>query len=87
VQLQAPTQPLSAGGPSATQSATFEMDSDEDESGVGGFIKVLSIVGFIAACVLLYFQFNIASTWISAPDRDELIKGDFQQLLEPDPNG
>ncbi|MCU0779566.1 MAG: hypothetical protein MUF04_00530 [Akkermansiaceae bacterium] len=86
VQLQAPTQPLTAGTASASQLATFEMD-EEEESGAAGFIKVLSIVGFIAACVLAYFQFDIASTWINASDRDELMKGDFMQLFEEDPNG
>lgn len=86
VQLQAPTQPLGAGATSASQLATFEMD-EEDESGVGGFIKILSVVGFIAACVLFYFQFDIAKIWVDAPDRDEMTKGDYQLLLEEDPNG
>lgn len=86
VQLQAPTQPLSPTSGSVSQMATFEMGDDEEESGVGGFVKFLSIVGFIAACVLFYFQFDIAKTWIDAEDRDPLIKGDYQQLLEAEPN-
>lgn len=84
VQLQAPTQPLTAGA-AASQMGTFEVDEDE-ESGVTGFINVLAIVGFIAACVLFYFQFDIAKTWIDAPDRDPDVKGSFQQLLEAEPN-
>lgn len=86
VQLQAPTQPLSPTSGSVSQMATFEMGDDEEESGVGGFVKFLSIIGFIAACVLFYFQFDIAKTWIDADDRDPLIKGDYQQLLEAEPN-
>ena len=86
VQLQAPTQPLTAGAASASQMATYEMD-EEEESGAAGFIKILSIVGFIAACVLAYFQFDIASTWINAEDREDLMKGDFMQLFEENPNG
>ncbi len=87
VQLQAPTQPLGAGVSSSSQLATLQMDDEEDESGVGGFVKVLSIVGFIAACVVLYFQIDAANTWINAADRTEsTMKGDWQLLLEPDPN-
>lgn len=85
VQLQAPTQPLSPGGSSASQLATLQIDDEEDESGVSGILKVLSIVGFIAACVVFYFQMVTANTWISAPDRAEM-KGDWQLLLEPEPN-
>jgi hypothetical protein len=85
VQLQAPTQPLTAGTASASQMATFEMGDNEEESGVSGFTKVLSIAGFLAACVLFYFQFDIARTWIDAEDR-KVQKGDYQLLLEPEPN-
>jgi hypothetical protein len=87
VQLQAPTQPLTAGSSSASQLATLQMDDEEDESGAGGFVKGLSIVGFIAACVVFYFQIVTANTWVNAPDRtDETMKGDWQLLLESDAN-
>jgi hypothetical protein len=87
VQLQAPTQPLSAGTSAASQMATLQVDEDEDESGVSGIMKVLSIVGFIAACVVFYFQFDTASTWINAADRTESnMKGSYQLLLEAEPN-
>jgi hypothetical protein len=87
VQLQAPTQPLSAGTSSASQLATLQMDDEEDESGVTGIVKVLSIVGFIAACVVLYLQLDTAHTWINAEDRTEAtMKGDWQLLLDEEPN-
>jgi hypothetical protein len=86
VQLQAPTQPLSAATASASQMATLKMDGEDEESGVSGLLKFLSIVGFIAACVVLYFQYDISNTWINAVDRDAAVKGDFMQLLEPEPN-
>ncbi len=86
VQLQAPTQPLSPTSGSVSQMATFEMGDDEEESGVGGFVKFLSIVGFIAACVVLYFQIDITRTWVDAEDRDGVDKGNYQELLEADPN-
>ena len=87
VQLQAPTQPLSAATASASQMATLKMDDEEeDETGASGLLKFLSVVGFIAACVVLYFQYDIGNTWINAQDRDATIKGDFMQLFEPEPN-
>jgi hypothetical protein len=87
VQLQAPTQPLSAATASASQMATLKMDEEEeDESGASGLLKFLSVVGFIAACVVLYFQYDISNTWINASDREATIKGDFMQLFEPAPN-
>lgn len=86
VQLQAPTQPLSAATATAAQLATLRMDEEEDETGVSGLLKFLSVVGFVAACVVFYFQYDISNTWINAQDRDPAIKGDFMQLLEPEPN-
>jgi hypothetical protein len=86
-QLQAPTHPLSAGSPAVSQMATLQVDDDDEEGGASGILKVLSIVGFIAACVVLYFQFDTASTWINAADRTEAnMKGDYQLLLESEPN-
>jgi hypothetical protein len=86
VQLQAPTQPMSVASAASSQLATLKMDEPEEEVPGSTLLKVLSIVGFLAACVLLYFQYDISNTWINARDRDPVIKGDFMQLLEPEPN-
>ncbi len=86
VQLQAPTQPLSATTAAASQMATLKMDEPEEVVPGSGLLKVLSIVGFLAACVVLYFQYDVSNTWINVEDRDPAIKGDFMQLLEPEPN-
>ena len=86
VQLQAPTQPLSAATMSASQMATLKMDEEEEEEGGGGMLKILSVFGFLAACVVLYFQYEISNTWINAEDSNPATKGDFMQLLEQEPN-
>lgn len=86
VQLQAPTQPLSAATVSASQMATLKMDDEEEEEGGGGLLKALSVLGFLAACVVLYFQYEISNTWINAEDSNPATKGDFMQLLEQEPN-
>jgi len=86
VQLQTPTQPLSAASAAASQMATLKMDEEEEEESGGGLMKILSVVGFLAACVVLYFQYEIANTWINADDSNPQTKGDFMQLLEQDPN-
>lgn len=79
VQLQPPTQPLTAAGPSASQMATLQVD-DEYESEAGeGLGKALAIVGFVAALVVLGLQLKVAGTWISAEDNPR--SGEWSQLF------
>ena len=78
VQLQAPTQPLGTGRPAMTQSATLQMD-DEDEGAASGASTALSVVGFIAALAVLAFQLMIANNWINAEDNPN--KGSWGQLF------
>lgn len=78
VQLQAPTQPLGTGRPALTQSATLQLD-DEEEGAASGVATALSVVGFIAALAVLAFQLMISSTWINAEDNAE--KGSWGQLF------
>ena len=87
VQLQAPTQPLSAATMSASQMATLKMDDEEEEESGGGLMTILSTVGLLAACVVLYFQYDISNVWTSAKDRDASIKDHyFAQIFAADPN-
>ena len=81
VQLQAPTQPLGTSFASPSQLGTLAAaDEDEDEGGNEGIVNILSIVGFIAALVVLAFQLMTANTWISAEDSQR--KGEWSQLME-----
>jgi len=87
VQLQAPTQPLSAASMSASQMATLKMDDEDEEESGGGLMKFLSLVGFLAACVVAYIQYDISDIWTSARDRDASIKDHyFAQIFAADPN-
>ncbi len=53
---------------------------DEDENGNEGIINILSIVGFVAALVVLAFQLMTANVWISAEDNARV--GEWSQLME-----
>ena len=87
MQLQAPTQPLSGGSASVSQMATLKMEESEEEEAPSTLVKVLSVFGFLAACVVLYFQYDISRTWVEVADRDPAIKGDYwAQLVAPEPN-
>jgi len=71
--------------PSAPASATFPVGygsglEEEEEVQESGLANILSIVGFVAALVVLYFQFSTASSWISAPDNEK--SGQWGQLFE-----
>ena len=56
------------------------MDDDEDDGEENeGLLKILSVVGFIAAMIVLSFQLMTASTWIKAPDSEK--PGDWMQLM------
>lgn len=79
VQLQPVTQPL---GTSFAQSISSlqAADEEEEEEGGEGLVKILSIVGFVAALVVLSFQLMTANTWISAADNQKV--GDWSQLMD-----
>ena len=79
VPLQAPTQPLGTSFSSPTGVATLSFDDDEDEDENDGLLKILSIVGFVAALVVLSFQLMTASAWIKAPDSEN--PGDWTKLM------
>jgi hypothetical protein len=78
VQLQAPTSPL--GTTFATSVPTLQGDDDDEEEAGDGLGSILSIVGFVAALVVLSFQLMTASTWISASDNPKT--GDWSQLID-----
>jgi len=63
VQLQ-PTQPLgTAGAPSLSQAATLVAEEDEEGGIESTLVTVLSIVGFVAALVVLAFQILTVNIW------------------------
>lgn len=85
VQLQPPTRPLGTSFP-ASQVGTVAAveDDDEDVDSKQGLINIISIVGFIAALVVLGFQLMNANTWINAEDNAR--KGEWSQLMEAGSN-
>lgn len=80
IQLSAPTQPLGTSFPSASQSATLQMEDEEEEAANEGVVNILAGVGFAAALAILVFQLMLANTWISAEDNPRT--GDWSQLIE-----
>jgi hypothetical protein len=81
MQLQAPTHPL--GSSTAPKVATFTSLDTEEEVIVdpqAKTIKILSIVGFAAALIVLSLQLMTASTWINAEDNAQ--KGTWTQLMD-----
>jgi len=81
VQLQAPTQPLGTSFSTPSQMGTVKSEEEEEEEGGGeGLANVLSIVGFVAALVVLAFQLMTAGTWIKAEDNPNV--GQWSQLME-----
>jgi len=81
VQLQPPTQPLGpALLPPQRGTLTTAADEEEDESGEDGIINVLSIVGFVAALLVLTFQLMTANVWISVEDNPRV--GEWSQLMD-----
>lgn len=82
VQLQAPTQPLGTSFSSASQAATLQGDDDDDGDSREGLVNILSVVGFIAALVVLTFQLMTANTWINAAENPDVPSpGDWSQLM------
>lgn len=68
VPLQTPSQPMTAGL-SPSQMGTMRVDDDEDEGAAGETAaNVLSIFAFLAACVVIFFQYKAADTWVNAED-------------------
>lgn len=62
VPLSAPTQPLTARPPVPV--STLRMDDEEEEVETGtGLTATLSVIGFIAAAVVLIGQIMIANAW------------------------
>jgi hypothetical protein len=80
VQLQPPTQPLGTSFPPSQMGTMVSADDDDDEGGNEGIINILSIVGFVAALVVLAFQLMTASVWISVEDNPRA--GEWSQLME-----
>lgn len=80
VQLQAPTQPLGASLPSASQAATLEIEDEEEEDANEGVVNILAGVGLAVALAILVFQLMLASTWISVEDNPQ--QGEWSQLVE-----
>ncbi len=80
VPLQAPTQPLGSSFSNPSQAATFQMDDDDEGGENEGLIKILSIVGFVAALVVLSFQLMTASAWIGAADSEN--PGSWSKLMD-----
>lgn len=79
VQIQAPTAPH--GTTSAPRSAPLQIqEEEEEEKAEDGVIKILSIIGFVAALVVLSFQLMTANTWISASDNPQT--GNWSQLMD-----
>ena len=80
VQLQPPTQPLGTSFPPSQVGTLQSADDEEETEGNEGIANILSIVGFIAALVVLGFQIMTANTWINAEDNPK--KGEWAQLMD-----
>jgi len=76
VQLSPPSAPMSA----TIGASTYLAGEEEEEVQESGLANILSIVGFVAALVVLYFQFDTASSWINASDNEKT--GQWGQLFE-----
>jgi hypothetical protein len=82
VSLPSPTQPLGTSFSSPSKMAPLQTEDDEEEGGSEGLANILSIVGFIAALVVLTFQLTTANTWINAPENPDVpTPGDWAQLM------
>ncbi|MEX1114624.1 MAG: hypothetical protein WEB53_05210 [Akkermansiaceae bacterium] len=80
VQLQPPTQPLGSSFPPSQVGTMVSSDEDEDEDGNEGIINILSIVGFVAALLVLAFQLMTANVWINVEDNPRA--GEWSQLMD-----
>ena len=84
VQLSPPTAPLSAPGIASSQAAQFQtVSEDEEESEKPDTLSsVFSILGFLAALVILSMQIMISKTWLEASDNPQ--PGMWSQVLSGD---
>jgi hypothetical protein len=76
------TMPLASGSTATTiRHATLSaVETEDDESGAKTFTNILSIVGCVAACVVLGLQLMLSNVWITA--RDFEMQGDFMAIFE-----
>lgn len=64
VQLQPPTQPLGTAGPSLTQAPTIRTSDEPEEDATSSTAEnILSILGFLGAAAVVYFQCQAVSLW------------------------
>lgn len=82
VQLQPPTSLLGTTLPSQSV-GTLSLDQDEEETSESGLGNILSLVGLVAALVVLYLQISTAKTWIKAEDNPN--KDNFFSALTAEP--
>ena len=61
VPLSSPTQPMTSRPP--VSSTAFADDEEEEEETTDGLATALSVVGFIAALVVLVAQIMVANQW------------------------
>lgn len=70
---------MGTGAP-ATQAATMAQVDDEDEAeGANPVVMALSVLGFLGAAAVLFFQISTASIWIN--DKDNPSSGEWSQLF------
>jgi hypothetical protein len=55
-----------------------QVDEDEEE-GTNPVVAALSILGFLGAAAVLYFQISTASIWVN--DKDNPSSGEWSQLF------
>jgi hypothetical protein len=84
VQLAPPTSPLQAPGIAPSQAATFQTmsEDDEEEEKPDTLTTVFSILGFVAALVILSLQIMTSKTWLEATDNPQ--PGLWSQVLSGD---
>ncbi|RYD24269.1 MAG: hypothetical protein EOP88_00825 [Verrucomicrobiaceae bacterium] len=68
VQLQAPTQPLGTSFSQTSTATAAALDEEEEEVENEGLANILSIVGFVAALIVLAFQLMTANVWVNSPN-------------------
>lgn len=48
----------------ATQAATMQQAEEEEEAGANPVVMALSVLGFLGAAAVLFFQVSTASLWV-----------------------
>ncbi len=84
VQLAPPTSPLQPPGIAPSQALSFRTvaEEEEEEEKPDTLSTVFSILGFVAALVILSFQILTSMTWLNAPDNPQ--PGLWSQVLNGD---